>query len=306
MKRLRLHFSVGVRRAAYAAFLVAVVAAAYYWREPLMRVWREQAWTMVMATGFMVTAIVIQARNFIAFLDSSDDVSVWPLSRVWALTSLANYLGPFQPGVALRIAYLSRHGVGWRESLLATWRQLCTSGWISLAGCGVGLLTLTAPYARLAGGTCIVVFVLVPMLRSMLRRSIGSAARPRWLVGKRDLLIDAISGIGLAGIVGVVMQYLVGTALLWFVYRAYGAPIHPGHALLLACMVYVSSLVALLPGNLGVLDAIYVFGGQGVGLSLPESAAMALMLRCAQVIAAAGLALAGPPPVRAASNPPGE
>lgn len=289
-------FGIGVRRAVYALFIIAVAVAAFIWRKPLIAVWQDQGWTLVVATGFMVLSILLQTRNFMAFLGPRPGLTLWPLSRVWALTALVNYLGPFQPGVALRVAYLSKRGIHWRDSLLATWRQLCSSVWISIGGCGLGLLTMNLPSFRVLGCAFILAFLVIPFLKNGLLALLGRAVRPAWLLARRGVLLDALRGIGVTGIAGVAVQYLIGTALLWFVYGAFGAPIHLGHALLIACMVYVSSLVALLPGNLGVLDAIYVFGGHGAGLSLTQAAALALLLRCSQIIAAVGMSVAGPPP----------
>lgn len=299
MKRLDLR----LRRIGYGLFLVSALVAAVAWHEALVAVWRDQGWTLAGAAGLMLLSILIQARNFMSFLDRQAGLALWPLSRLWALTSLINYLGPFQPGVAIRVAWLARRGVHWRDSLLATWRQLCTSVWISLGGCGLGLLTMDVPYSQLIGGTFIGGFLILPTIRNVILSTLMSVSGPRWLVARRAILCDALRGIDFQGVAGVVVQYIVGTALLWFVYRSFDAPIHPGHALLLACLVYVSSLVALLPGNLGVLEAIYVFGGRGVGLSLAQSAALALLLRCSQIIAAVVLVLAGPPPEGEGTTP---
>lgn len=289
-------FGIGVRRAAYTVFIIAVAVAAFVWREPLIAVWQDQGWTLVIATGFMVLSILLQTRNFMAFLGPRAGVTLWPLSRVWALTALVNYLGPFQPGVALRVAYLSKRGIHWRDSVLATWRQLCASVWISIGGCGLGMLTMDVPSIRILGCAFVLGFLAIPFLKNALLVLLVRASKPAWLLVRRGILLDALQGIGVSGIAGVAAQYAIGTALLWFVYGAFGAPIHLGHALLLACMVYVSSLVALLPGNLGVLDAIYVFGGHGAGLSLTQAAALALLLRCSQIVAAVGMSVAGPPP----------
>lgn len=292
MKRLNLR----IRRIGYGLFLVCALVAAAIWHKALGSVWRDQGWTLAGAASLMLLSIVIQARNFMSFLGRQAGLALWPLSRLWALTSLTNYLGPFQPGVAIRVAWLAKRGVHWQDSLLATWRQLCTSVWVSLGGCGVGLLTMDLPYGRVLGGAFIGAFLIAPFARNALLALLVRISRPRWLAARRVILCDALRGIDFQGIAGVVAQYVVGTALLWFVYRAFDAPIHPGHALLLACLVYVSSLVALLPGNLGILEAIYVFGGHGAGLSLAQSAALALLLRCSQIVAACALVLAGPPP----------
>jgi len=284
---------VGARRLGYALFLAAAVVAAYHWREPLLHVWREQGWTLVMAIGFMAASVILQARNFMTFIGPHAEVRLWSLSRVWALTSLANYLGPFQPGVALRIAYLSRAHVHWSVGVKATWRQLCASVWVALAGCGIGLLSFQSTYYQLLGGAFLAAFFTLPVLRAVLVRLLGKMKRPFWLASRRGLLIEALEGIHTAGIVGVAAQYMLSTVLLWLVYHAFGAPVGLEQALLITCLIYVSSLVALLPGNLGVIEAIYIIGGHGAGLTGPESAAMALLLRSAQILGAAILALAG-------------
>lgn len=284
-----------LRRMLYAGFLAVAAVAAFAWREPLVAVWRTQATTLFEAVVLMALALVIQTRNFLSFLDSRHDVDLWPLCRVWAVTALFNYLGPFQPGVALRAAYLAGHGVRWRDSLLATWRQLCVSVWISLGGAGLGLAVIGDGRLRVLGLVLGAGFVALPMARTVLIRILHAIRRPALLVSRRELLIDALSGVDISGVLGVVVQYAVGTLLLWIVYRGFGADIGFAHALVLACMVYVSSLVAVLPGNLGILDAIYVFGGQGAGLTLAQSAALAVLLRCAQIISCILVALAGPP-----------
>lgn len=290
-----------VRHILYVACLLAAVAAIAYWFEPLSRIWRSHGGTLMFAVVCMMASVMVQAGNFRVFLGCGPQrLRLWPLSRVWALTSLANYLGPLQPGVALRVAYLDRLGISWASSLLATWRQLSVSVWVSLGGCALGLLAGFPGDARLRMLALIlaVTFVIAPFLRGLALRALRSATKPAWLAARRDMLTESLRGTTARGVAGVILQYAIGTVLLWVVYGAFGASVTWAHALLMACMVYVSSLVAVLPGNLGLLDAIYVVGGKAVGLPLPEAAALALLLRASQLLACGGLALAGPWPGR--------
>jgi hypothetical protein len=52
-------------------------------------------------------------------------------------------------------------------------------------------------------------------------------------------------------------------------------------------------MVAFLPGNLGVVEAIYMLGGHGFGLSVAEAGALAILIRVAHVVANMLLVFAG-------------
>jgi hypothetical protein len=58
--------------------------------------------------------------------------------------------------------------------------------------------------------------------------------------------------------------------------------------------VYASALVAVMPGNLGVMDGIYLLGGHSLGLTAHESAAIALLLRAAHIVSCFLIALLVP------------
>jgi ABC-type phosphate transport system permease subunit len=97
--------------------------------------------------------------------------------------------------------------------------------------------------------------------------------------------------ISATAVAGVALQYLLGTVLLYWVYTSFGAPIGIGQALVLACVVYLASVVAIVPGNFGFLEMLYLLGGHGLGLPLSGSVALALLLRVSHVAANMLLAL---------------
>lgn len=281
------------RNAAYLLLVVVAVALVVIWWPKLAMIWREQAWTFVGAVAVMISATLVQAHNFLTFLDIPKKLPVWPFSRLWALGALANYAAPLQPGIAVRVAWLARHNVSVGTSLLATWRKLVTSCWVALVGLAIGLLLTGDPRGRWPAVVLALLWLALVFLRKFWLRWLDRLTRPIWLAERKQLLHRAATGITLSGLTGIVVQYVLGTLLLCWVYSHFGAPIGVGQALVLTCLVYVSSTVAVLPGNLGVMEAIYMLGGHGFGLSVEASSALAILIRVAHVSANMIIVLAG-------------
>lgn len=275
-----------VRTARYAAYVLLLVSTGvlvFAWWEDLVRAWSGQPWTFVAAMIGMAGGTWLQALNFRSFLPGRAGLTLSPLVRVWAAGSLANYLGPFQPGLALRVLWLRRYEISMSDSLAASWRQVSASVWISLAGAAAGLLMLDASRHVLTASLLVAVFALAWTLHGPLFTWISRLQAPVWLARRRAWVGALAGGYSRQGLCGVVLQYFVATLLILYVYRRFGVDIHPAYAVLMACAVYVSSLVAVLPGNFGVLEGIYVAGGYALGLDVRESTALALFLRGAHI-----------------------
>lgn len=282
------------RNVAYLLLVVAAVVLVAYWWPTLAAIWRKQALTFVGAIVIMMCATVVQANNFLVFLDTPVRLRVWRFMPVWAWGALANYMAPLQTGsIAIRVAWLGRHKVSVTDSLLATWRQLALSLWIALAGLATGLLLMGDPRGRWPALVLFLLWLATFFMRKLLLRWLSNLTRPAWLANRKQLMSRAFTGITPSGIVGVVAQYVLGTLLLYWVYAGFDASIGLGQALILACLVYASSVVAVLPGNLGVTEAIYMLGGHGFGLGLAEAGALALLIRTASIATNLLIALVG-------------
>lgn len=281
------------RNAAYLLLVAIAIALIVVGWPVLVNIWRKQALTFVGAVVLMICATLVQAHNFLMFLDTLKRLPFWPFSRLWALGALANYMAPLQPGIAVRITWLARNNVNITTSLLATWRQLAVSGWVALAGLSIGLLLTGDLRGRFPALILSLLWLAVFLMRGFWLRWLDHLARPAWLVCRKQLLHRAATGISMNGVAGIVVQYVLGTLLLWWVYTRFGAPINAGQALILTCLVYVSSMVAVLPGNLGVAEAIYMLGGHGFGLDVATAGALAIFIRVAHVVANMIILLAG-------------
>lgn len=295
MKRLAVPASAvrKVRNGVYFLLIAIAMALVVIWWPTLVRIWREQALTFGGAVIVMICGTLVQARNFLVFLDAGHSVHLLRFTRVWALSSLANYVAPLQPGIALRVGWLARRGVNVSEGLFATWRQLVASVWISLIGLAVGLLLTGDPRGRWPAIALGLVWAATFALRKLWLKWLDRVQRPAWMARQKKLLHRAATGMTPSGLAGVILQYVLGTLVLYWVYSRFGASIGVGQALVLTCLVYVSSMVAVLPGNFGVMEAIYMLGGHGFGLNVAQLGALALLLRVSNITSSGLLALCG-------------
>lgn len=273
------------RKVMYLLLIGAATALiVIYWHQ-LAAIWRDQALTFAGAMIVMTCGTFVQAHNFLEFLDTSVTVRVRRFAPVWAGGALANYVAPLQAGgIAVRTAWLVRRGISVASSLLAAWRQLIASLWVSLAGLAIGLLLTGDPRGRWPAVVLAVAWLAAAALRKLLSHALDRLHRPEWLVRRKDLFQRAAAGITLRGVAGVVIQYVLGATVVYWVYSRFGAPIDAGQAVILACVVYVSTIIAVLPANLGVLEVIYMLVGHGFGMSVEQVGALAVLLRVAHIV----------------------
>jgi uncharacterized membrane protein YbhN (UPF0104 family) len=271
------------RNVLYLLLLASAAILIISWWPELLQLWREHLVTFAIVTILMALGIVIQARNFITFIPIKHKIGVWSLSKVWAVGALVNYLGPFQPGIAVRVAYLNKNEVLLGASLLAIARQSIISIWVSFAGIAFGAWLHGDSKVRNLAIISGVIFLLIPLFRNLIIKTLILMTRPKLLLSKRELIIGAISNATSHGLWGVVAQYCIGAILLFIVYNRFGVNMDFGYALLMACAIYISSLIALVPGNFGVMEAIYIIGGQQLGMPTGDAIALAFLLRGAHI-----------------------
>jgi len=265
----------------YTLVLCVIAILVLTWWTELWSIWREHRTTFLGLVLLMSLGIAVQTRNFIEFIPAPHSIKPWPFLHVWAVSSLANYAGPFQPGIAVRMLYLRRQGVAVANSALATLRQTGVSVWVALACISLSLLLIQGVHPLAFGP--LAVFLMVFLLRRVLTRGLLEVSRPRWLARGGAILSSVVAETSPSGVAGVVAQYVVGTLVLLWCYRRFGVDITLGEALLLTSAVYLSSLIAVLPGNLGLLEGIYFISGHALGMTAHEAAAAAFLLRVSHV-----------------------
>lgn len=262
-----------------AVLLGLLVLCARFWHD-LTRIWSDHLGTFLAVTGLMGVGVVVQAWNFRSFLPRPGGIGLLPNTRIWALASLMNYLGPFQAGLIVRVALLKQQGITVHDATLATLRQLVGSVWLAVGFLGISLLSLGDRW-RSIGPVLIAACVALPLLQRWLRARLSRP--PASTAPVRQTLAALVMPLRPASFLGLLAQYALGTLVFLIGFRQFGFDISATQALGLAALIYVSAIVALLPGNLGVLEAICTTVGQGAGLGLEQSLALALLYRGANV-----------------------
>jgi hypothetical protein len=271
------------RAAAYFLLLIVAAVLIVAWWPELSRIWREHFMTFLFITSLMVIAVFVQSYNFLSFLPSAKGPKLIDMAHTWAVGALVNYLGPFQPGLALRVAILAKLGIPVGESTVATLRQVIASMWLALALASISLMWIgSSMMVILAIGLmllCAAIPKLLPVLRHLLLRFMPSKVP----ANLRQSVQFAFELPSARAMFGILVQYALSTLVFLVGYRQFGVEIAVPAALGLACVVYASSLVALLPGNLGVLEALCTGFGQANGLAVEQSLALAFLYRGANL-----------------------
>ncbi len=280
------------RRMRVIAYVAAVCVMGYF----MARHWNAVAGavsrhglTVLYATCISASAITVQALNFLTLLDSPVKPPLAKSVHIWALANLTNYLGPFHPGLAVRMGYFKQQGVPIAATTAATFRQIHLSIWTATGLCTVGFLS-NAGAVRILAAAGLTTFVGWPVLLAALRRVSAAGLARSSLSPARQAALAALLATTAPTKLGLfVAQYVLVALSLLVVYRAFGAHLAPHEALLLAIASAVSTLVSITPNNLGVQEALYGYVGHLGGLSVSDTISMVLIFRLAHVTACACL-----------------
>jgi hypothetical protein len=185
---------------------------------------------------------------------------------------------------------LARSGVPVIESSLATARQTFTSLWLALPVLAVSLaafdpVAMAVPAIALFAG-----FASLSPALPLLRRLAVRILRGTRADGFVPHIEKAIAPPSLRSAAGVLSQYALSALVFYLGYREFGVDVTVGAALGLSCVVFASSLVALLPGNVGVLEALLALFGRIHELPVDQAVALALLFRGAHIAGALLLA----------------
>ncbi len=277
--------NLAVRRIGYLALLGATGALLWYSRDSLLPIWREHPWAFVVTAALMIGGILVQVLNFLQLLEWPQSLSLRAAMHAWALATLLNYLGPFQPGLALRLAYFKSHGVPLSRTAATSLRLLHLSMWTALLVAGLALCLKGGTAGWLSGGLLMAAFVAWPRGLAWLMPRLAAWRMPAWMHKHRGELDIALSPLPLRHTRYFFVQHLLGAGLVLYAYREFGADLSAADAILIAVGVYVSSLVAILPNNIGLLEGLYIATAQAGGLDPATSIALALFIRGAHICA---------------------
>ena len=264
------------------SLLVSLVAL--NWRQ-VFAAFSEHYPVLLVVASIVVVSLALQAYNFLQLLGVERRIPFLQAWHTWAIANIVNYLGPLQPGLAVRLAYFKSFGVPVIETTRATLRQLVFSTWIASGMTVFGLLSDDAGIRLFAAGGCLV-FVMSPWIVASLKSVICNANGSTWVCGLIRPLLDLCRlGMPLFKLWPFVMQYLLMALNLYVVYNEFGVDLKVEEAILLAVVFALSTLVALTPNNLGVQELLLGSVAYWGGMSGGDALSMTIFIRVAHLIA---------------------
>jgi len=207
------------------------------------------------------------------------------------VTGLYNLLTPFRGGMAVRAVYLKKKYNFAYVHFLATLSAVYVL--IFLVGSFLGIISTLWIYS-VSGIFSWILFlifgvVFIAMLGIIFISPKFKERKNKWL----NRFVNVINGWHLIkknGRVIVVttiitlIQVLISSLMLWLQFRVFGVEVSFVSALFLSAIGSLGLIIALTPGNLGVHEAIIVFGAATIGITPTDSLSAALLGRAISLV----------------------
>ncbi len=251
--------------------------------EKVTTIFTEHFSALVYAIFMTLIAFAIQTYNFLQLLHPSNKVPYFRALHTWGTANLANYLGPFQPGIAVRLVYFKSMGVSVNETTHASVRQLMISLWLASGISVVGLFSEYMPI-KLFAITGILIFILMPIMLQAASKFIDQiGSNSRFFVLLRTVLdLDKI-GVSPYKMWSFIAQYILGALVLYGVYHMFDIPIALHESILMAVLFMLSSLFSVTPNNLGIQELLIGYVAHLGGAAVATALSIALLFRVAHI-----------------------
>jgi len=263
-------------------FLVIIVIIVYLVKEnaqEIITTLHNHTHTLIYAIALSGATLAFQVTNFLSLLPMTNSPSFIKTYHIWALANLTNYLGPFQPGLAVRVAYFKSENIPLSVTLQTTLRQLVLSTWIALGLAGAGLFSEQHTIKEIGIGS-LIIFIITPFfIRFLVAHPIKFSIFDRISLALKNFNPSFKQLLLVSG------QYLCSILNIYVVYHLYGASLAFNDAVLLAVITALSTLLALTPNNVGVQDLLLGYAAHLGGLSTADSISIVLLFRIAHIAA---------------------
>ncbi len=274
-----------LKTALFLATVVALVVLVVIYRGQVSRDFVEHYPVLILIACVIFVSMALQAYNFLQLLGMGKRIPLVKVWRLWAVANLANYLGPLQPGLAVRAVYFKSRGISVLETTRTTLRQLLLSLWVASGLTVVGLFHEDALVRLFSAGGCIV-FLLAPWIISGLQAAYRPTNGDSGVAG----LVRSLLGLGRLGMPvyrlwPFVLQYLLMAVNLFAVYNEFGVVLGLDESILFAVIFALTALFSITPNNLGLQELLLGSVAHWGGLSAGEALSVAVICRAAHMVA---------------------
>ncbi len=236
---------------------------------------------------FLLSALyfLLQAYNFLQLLNRKFNFAFYMETvQLWGLASLTNYLAPFQPGLALRIAHFKSRKIPVSNTAHTTIQQLQLSYWTGFICLGAVLIFYDASGLRLAGIILIILamlwYFLIKLANHTLKRVIRSFRLQKY---NEDLLSYNFSIPDVSRLTIFFVQHFIAMLSVYIAFRSFGSNISLSDSLIIGVVVTLSTLLSILPNNLGIQEFLFAYSAHLYGTGTGESLSIAMLFRVAHI-----------------------
>ena len=277
--------SMNARTVVFLGVLVLIAVLTVIYGEQIIIAFRDHFPALIYAVIITVIALALQSYNFLQLVGKSVKVPYMHALHTWAVANLANYLGPFQPGLAVRALYFKRIGVPLLTTTRATLRQLILSVWVASGLCVVGLFNAN-PGIRYFAICGVAGFICMPLVLRLLRSCFPGDGSESRLAGFIRKILD-LGKIGMPAykLWPFIIQYMLMALCFYAVYNVFGVQMKFDEATLLAVIFALSALFSITPNNLGMQELLLGYVAHMGGLSGGVAFSVALVFRVAHFLA---------------------
>lgn len=266
-------------------FFVYVGLLVKYW-PVLYNAIAEKYFAIILILLLSAVYFLLQAFNFLQLLNLKPSFLFYMETvQLWGLASLTNYLAPFQPGLALRVAHFKANRIPIANTAHTTLQQLQLSYWTGFICLGVTLIFHDLDSYRIAGITLSVVAILWFLLLKVANR-----AFKRFIVlfklekYNENLISYDLSIPGISRLIIFFIQHLISMLAVLIAFRSFGTDLSIADAFIIGIVVTLSTLLSVLPNNLGIQELLFAYSAHLNGMVTGESISIALVFRIAQIL----------------------
>lgn len=242
---------------------------------------------LLVASGITVVALANQVIGYRHLLGKDGKwIDFRALLGVWAFSNLLNYLGPFQPGTIARSAFLRKHGIPLKTSLMASLNWVLVNVFVGMALLALCLIGHPDRKFSFFGGALFLLIIFWFVYGGKVMVWIANAFGVSILEGGFSSAMLQSLRIGPAHFFAL-NQYLMLTITYFILYRSFSPEFGVVDALGVATLVPLSTLIAITPNGVGIVEGLIAYFAFKSNLAVPEGVFIVFVLRASHILVCA-------------------
>lgn len=269
-----------IKKYLYLLIAVIYIALIIKYSNQILIALQQHYKAILYSTALFMLGISAQSINYIDLLNKNFKIKVLPTIRTWSISSLINYMAPFQPGLLVRATYFKSLGISYTESTSTVIKQLHYSVWIAVGVLSAALPTTTNLLLTTKILTAVLFlswFFLLKPITHLLKQFIHN----KYIL----LILKTLHFPKPRQFILCFLHYVIIASLFYIVLNEFGIPASFGQTLLLSTVLVLSALASVTPNNLGIQEVIIAALVFDLGVSNYEHITLPFVIRLSHIMA---------------------